>query len=119
LNRDGHTAGLSAQEVSVYHVNNEKKLLAYHRWGKGGPGDSVVVVANFSTQPLQDYTIGFPTEGPWAVRFNSDSKGYDVEFTGIGSATVETVAPGQDGLPSRGTLNIAPYSAIVLSQDKT
>ncbi len=118
LNRNGQTGGLCGQEVSVHHVNNERKVLAYHRWAQGGPGDSVVVVANFSTQLQQDYTIGFPAVGEWVVRFNNDSKYYDNEFGEQGPPTVNASRPGQDGLQSRSTLNIAPYSALVLSQNK-
>ena len=118
LNRDGQTGGLCRQEVSVYHVNNDKKLLAYHRWGPGGPGDSVLVIANFSTQPRRDYTVGFPAEGQWTVRFNSDSKYYDSEFADLGPATVVATGEGLDGLPAKGLISIAPYSALVLSQDK-
>lgn len=119
LNRDGQTAGLCGQEVSVYHVNNGRKVLAYHRWEHGGAGDSVLVVANFSTQPQLEYSIGFPAEGEWVVRFNSDSMYYDGEFRDQGPAKVLAKGPGQDGLPSKGTLTIAPYSTLVLSQNKT
>jgi len=119
LNRDGQTAGLCGQEVNVYHVNNDRKVLAYHRWEHGGPGDSVLVVVNFSTQPQLEYSIGFPADGEWVVRFNSDSMYYDGEFSDQGPANVLAKVPGQDGLPSKGTLTIAPYSTLVLSQNKT
>ncbi len=115
-NRDGHCGGLCGQEVSVYHLDNERKVMAYHRWHKGGPGDSVLAVANFSTQPQHDYTIGFPAEGEWVARFNSDSRDYDSEFGDCGPATVPASGPGHDGLPAKGTLDIGPYSAVVLSQ---
>jgi len=118
-NRDGCTGGVLGQEVSVYHVNNDKKLLAYHRWTRGGPGDSVVVIANFSTKPQENYMIGFPSEGRWAVRFNSDSSHYSSDFSDMGPGTVVATGQGYDELPARGTLSIAPYSALVLSQDKT
>jgi 1,4-alpha-glucan branching enzyme len=118
LNRHGYTRGLSGQEVSVYHINQDKKVIVYHRWDKGGPGDSVVVAANFSVQPQTDYLIGFPEEGEWIVRFNSDSKLYDREFGDVGEPTARAAAPGQDGLPAKGTLDIAPYSVIIMSQEK-
>jgi len=118
LNQRGNTAGLCAQEVAVYHVNNEHKVLAYHRWGRGGRGDSVVVVANFSADPQQAYRLGFPSDGRWLVRFNSDSKFYDKDFGDVGPAEVIASAPFQDGLPSSGTLTVAPYSVLILSQAK-
>jgi len=119
LNRDGQTRGLCGQEVVVHHVNNDRKILAYHRWADGGPGDSVLVVANFSNHPQQDYVIGFPAVGEWVVRFNSDSKYYDSDFGDQGPATVNASGPGRDGLSHSGKLTIAPYSAIVLSQNRT
>jgi 1,4-alpha-glucan branching enzyme len=49
----------------------QTKLLAFHRLDKGGPGDDVVVVANFENQPRGNYNIGFPRSGPWRLRLNS------------------------------------------------
>ncbi|MBN2476566.1 MAG: alpha amylase C-terminal domain-containing protein [Pirellulales bacterium] len=118
LNRDGQTAGLCGQEISVYHVDGKSKVVGYHRWGRGGPGDSVLVVANFSTQPLRNYTIGFPAQGTWRVRLNTDSKAYDSDFTDMGYPSVDAAEPGQNELPCKGTIDVAPYSALVLSQDK-
>ena len=117
-NRDGHTRGLCGQEVAVHHLDNERKILAYHRWAEGGAGDSVLVVVNFSTQPQRDYVIGFPAEGEWVVRFNSDSKSYDSEFGDYGPVSASASGPGQDGMPSKGAIAIGPYSALVLSQDR-
>ncbi len=116
-NRDGHTRGLCGQEVSVHHVNNDDKVLAWHRWDKGGPGDSVVIVANFSAHPKQGYRIGLPAEGRWVVRFNSDSRFYDQEFSDIGPAEVQATGTDRDGLPAEAALDIAPYSALILSQE--
>ena len=65
LNRGGQTKGLTGQEVNVYHINNDDKLIAYHRWDSGGPHDSVVVVANFSSHPCQDHMIPLPDAGEW------------------------------------------------------
>jgi 1,4-alpha-glucan branching enzyme len=65
LNRDGFTRGLCGQFTRVFHLNDERKLLAYHRWDKGGPGDDVVVVANFLNEPQDGYVIGFPAAGTW------------------------------------------------------
>lgn len=117
LNCDGITKGLTGQELDVYHIHPEDKLIAYHRWEKGGPGDSVVVVANLSTHPKENYWIGFPSEGEWVVRFNSDSKVYEQDFGDLGSTSVHAGAGERDGLPARGQVNIAGYSALILSQE--
>lgn len=117
VNRDGRTKGLSGQEISVYHINEKDKMMAYHRWESAGPHDSVVVVVNFSTQPRGDYVIGLPAAGEWVVRFNSDSRYYDGEFGDFGSHSVETGGSVKDGLPAQGTISVAPYSALILSQE--
>ncbi len=117
-NRDGRTRGLCGQAVSVYHINHEDKVLAFHRWDEGGPGDSVVIAANFSTQPKHQYQIGFPAAGDWRVRFNSDSRFYDGEFGDTGPEMVPAEEIEQDGLPARGSFDLGPYSVLILSQEE-
>jgi 1,4-alpha-glucan branching enzyme len=119
LNRTGFSKGLSGQEVDVYHVNQQDKLVAFHRWAEGGPGDSVVVIANFSTCSREDYVLGLPAPGPWIVRFNSDSRYYDKEFVDFGNTLVYAETNEKDGLPAQGKVNIGAYSALILSQEKT
>lgn len=117
-NWQNNSAGLRGQQVDVYHVDRERKVLAFTRWQNGGPGDSVVVVLNFTAQPLGDYWIGLPAGGTWKVRFNSDWNGFDPEFANTFTADVEAVDEEQDGLPARGMLNaVGPYTALILSQD--
>lgn len=118
LNRKKFTRGLVGQEVDVYHVNSNDKVIAYHRWDSGGLHDSVVIVANFSAQPHYDYSIGLPSTGRWIVRFNSDSRYYDQEFGNVGISLVDAEASDKDGLPAQGKVNIAAYSALILSQEE-
>lgn len=118
LNCGGQTKGLTGQGVDVYHVNNTDKIIAYHRWEAGGPRDSVVVVANFSAHPVEEYTIGLPATGEWVVRFNSDSTHYDKEFGDFGCTAVHAEAGEKDGLTAQANVRVAPYSACILSQEK-
>lgn len=116
LNRDGFSRGLCGQFTQVYHLHDQRKLLAYHRWDKGGPGDDVVVVANFLNQLQDGYVIGFPSAGTWKLRFNSDWQGYSDAFEGRWSGEL-VAAPGEcDGLPFHGALYIGPYSVLIFSQ---
>jgi len=64
LNREGFTRGLCGQFTQVYHLHDVRKVIAFHRWDKGGPADDVVVIANFLHEPQDDYVIGFPVAGP-------------------------------------------------------
>ena len=93
-------------------MHDERKLVAYHRWQSGGPGDDVVVVANFLNQPQDGYVIGFPAAGTWKLRFNSDWQGYSENFEGYRSTDVATEPGEYDGFPFRGTLSIGPYSVL-------
>jgi 1,4-alpha-glucan branching enzyme len=71
-NRAGRTAGLRGQGVTVHHVNDTDKVIAFHRYAHGTPRDSTIVLANFGNRSYQDYTVGLPRRGTWRVRFNSD-----------------------------------------------
>jgi 1,4-alpha-glucan branching enzyme len=109
--------GLQGQGVNVFHVNDADKVIAFHRWDRGGPGDDVVVVLNLANRNHDRYTIGFPRGGTWRVRFNSDGTGYSPDFGN--RAGHDTVAgPGErDGLAFRGEIGFGRYSALVLTQD--
>ena len=116
LNRDGFTRGLCGQFTQVFHLHDERKVIAFHRWDKGGPADDVVVVANFFHEPQNDYTIGFPAAGTWKLRFNSDWQGYGDDFTGDPSSDV-VAEPGEyDGFPFNAALSMGPYSVLIFSQ---
>jgi 1,4-alpha-glucan branching enzyme len=119
LRRNWHdtTRGLRGQHIHVHHVNDADKVIAFHRWQHGGPRDDVVVVLNFSNRGHERYTIGFPREGRWRVRFNSDWKGYSPDFESHPSLDTEAGSPGRDGMPCAGDVGLGPYTAIILSQD--
>ena len=116
-NRANTTRGLLGQSVNVYHVNNSNKLLGFHRWDNGGPGDDVVIVANLANQSYDSYNIGFPREGLWKVRFNSDWQGYSSDFGNHFSYDTTANRFPKDGLSYSGNIGIGPYSVILLSQD--
>ena len=111
------TAGLRGQNLNVHHVNNTDKLIGFHRWENGGPGDDVVVVANFANHGYGSYSLGFPRAGLWHVRFNSDWRGYSSDYGN--QPGYDTVAGGspQDGMPVRANVGIGPYSVLIFSQD--
>ncbi len=111
-NSQGVSQGLTGQFIDIYHVDDHNKLVAYHRWAEsGGPGDSVVVVLNFSNNTLQDYVLKFPVAGEWQLRFDSHYGGYDASFEDQVSENVATV-----GESLQAEIAIAPYSALIYSQ---
>ena len=112
-----NTRGLGGQHVHVHHVNNNDKVTAFHRWERGGPRDSVIVVVNMASRGYNSYNIGFPREGFWRVRFNSDWSGYDTSFGNHFSYDTVANLGARDGMPCNGNVGIGPYSVIILSQD--
>jgi 1,4-alpha-glucan branching enzyme len=118
LNRYDNTAGLLGQHIDVFHVDNQAKVLGYHRWDKAGKSDDVVVIANFANKQQRGYQIAFPTAGIWWTRLNSDWRGYSADFGDMTLHSVE-VAPAADN-PQKlvGSIDIAPYSVLILSQDR-
>jgi 1,4-alpha-glucan branching enzyme len=115
-NHEGFTRGLCGQFTQVYHMNNERKVIAYHRWDKGGAGDDVVVVANFSHESQENYVIGFPSEGAWKLRFNSDWEGYNDDFGNFLSTDILTDQGECDTLPYYASVSIGSYSVVIFSQ---
>jgi 1,4-alpha-glucan branching enzyme len=112
-----NTRGLRGRHVNVHHVNNTDKVIAFHRWGTGGPGDDVIVVVNFANRGYPGYNIGFPRDGMWKVRFNSDWIGYGSDFGNHPSHDTAARAGATDGLPYNGSVGLGPYTTIILSQE--
>jgi 1,4-alpha-glucan branching enzyme len=116
-NKDGYSKGLSGQDIEILFMNDTDKIIAYHRWEDKGPGDSVVIVLNFSDKDYKDYIIPFPEEGLWKIRFNSDWKGYDAGFgneLAWDTETLECIDDEQGKHSAR--VNLAPYSALIYSK---
>ena len=117
----GNTKGLEGPFVNVHHVNDQDKVIAFHRWAEGGVKDDVIVVASFTHRSLEDgYRIGFPREGHWLIRFSSDWKGYSPDFHDIGNLKEVIVAEKDhlDGCDFSGVVALPPYGLLILSQEE-
>ena len=102
LNRGGVTRGLCGQHVRVFHLNEDEKVIAFQRWDEHGPGDDVVVVANFGNAFKEDYVIGLPGEGAWRLRCNSDAVVYSDDFGDSPAGDIDAREGEFDGLPASG-----------------
>lgn len=118
LNRDGNLRGLTGQSVDVFHVNDKDKVVAFRRSYHGGPGDDVIVIANFANQHYSGYEVGFPNEGQWKRRFSSDRKAYSEEFSQAASGDIDVTEEPYDGQPFRGRFELPPYTVLIYSQDR-
>jgi len=116
-NQDGNTRGLCGSHVHVYHVNSNEKIMAFHRYAEQKPEDSVVIIVNLKHQESCDYLIGFPQEGLWKVRFNSDANLYDSNFSNCICPNPVAEPVERDGQPCTGKVSLGPYSVLILSQD--
>jgi len=62
---------LRGENVNPFHVHNQNRVIAFHRW-LDGTGQDVIVVATLAETNWYDYAIGFPLAGRWTEAFNSD-----------------------------------------------
>jgi len=115
-NLDGTSRGLSGAFTNVFHVNNNAKVLGFHRWQNGGAGDDVVVLTNFSNVAYPNYRVGLPRGGLWRVRFNSDSTAYSADYGNYAATDVTADNSGYDGLPFSGNFRFGPYTSVIFSQ---
>jgi 1,4-alpha-glucan branching enzyme len=109
-NLDGVSLGFAGPSISWHAVDNNAKLLAFHRWG-AGPNDQVMVVLNCANTTWSHYVVnGFPENGTWYVNLNSDWTRYGSDFGNRGSSMV-AVSGGS------GDISIGPYSVLILSRN--
>lgn len=111
-----NTRGLRGPHINVFHVNDGANVIAYHRWDQGGVGDDVVIVMNASNTTFPEYFVGMPHPGDWHVIFNSDSTSYSDDYEDFGPAVVTAGGAGMDGMGQRANVPLAPYTALILSQ---
>ena len=62
---------LRGDNVNPFHVHNQNRVIAFHRWIEG-TGEDVIIVATLAEDTWYGYGIGFPYGGPWREVFNSD-----------------------------------------------
>ncbi len=104
LRRDRERArGLQGPHLNLFHVDDEAKVLAYHRYAEGGPGDDVVVVASFLAAD-RSVRIGLPRAGQWRVRSGETD-----------ATTLQAEGVAWDGMPASIEVALGGYGALVLS----
>jgi len=109
-NMHGVSAGLTGRSINLFHVDEDNKVIAYHRWRNGGPNDDVIVVINFGNRAFTNYGMSFPKNGTWRVRFCSARKSYSDDFVGAQVSDIEVQSGG-------GTFTLPASGALILSQD--
>lgn len=62
---------LRSDNINVFHVNNQNRVIAFHRWLED-TGRDVIVAATLAETTWYNYAIGLPFPGRWLEVFNSD-----------------------------------------------
>ena len=110
---------LRGEGINVFHVHNDNRVIAIHRWLPGVGRDVVVVASlNESTFYNHGYRLGFPGGGHWNEVFNSDI--YDQWFNpnaqgNPGGITAD--GPGWDGLPTSAEITLPANSVLMFARD--
>lgn len=103
----------------VFHVHNDNRVIAFHRWLPGVGRDVVVVASlNESTFYGRSYRLGFPAGGQWEEVFNSDI--YDNFFNpnAQGNAGgVRVDGSSWDGLPNSAEITLPANSILIFARD--
>jgi 1,4-alpha-glucan branching enzyme len=111
---------LRAELISVFHVDQANRVLAFQRW-LAGVGRTVVVVVSLSETAFEagSYSLGFPGPGRWLEVLNSDY--YDnlpnPQVRGNGGA-VDADGPPRDGFDASAGLTIPANSILVFARDR-
>jgi 1,4-alpha-glucan branching enzyme len=115
-NRDGRTGGLRGPGLALIRVDDEHKVLVMHRFHRGGPGDDVIVAVNLTDRPVQEYAVGLPAPGRWAVELNSDAELYAADFGGHEVWELVADGPAMDGCEQSAVLSLGAYSFVLFSR---
>lgn len=111
---------LRGDGLNVFHVHNDNRVIAFHRW-LPGIGRDVVVVASLREQTFYDhsYQLGFPGGGHWHEVFNSDI--YDTFFNPNAqgnSGGISADGPPRDNLPASAGITLPANSLLVFARDQ-
>jgi 1,4-alpha-glucan branching enzyme len=66
-----HYPALRSNGFAPIHIDNQNRVLAFHRWVPGEGGD-VVIIIHLGNSNVYGYRVGFPSAGAWTEIFNSD-----------------------------------------------
>ena len=105
-NLDGRGAALQDTRLRIIEEDPDRQLLAYRRYLPGRPEDDLVVVANFSPDPVENHALTFPRAADWELLVNTDDPEYGEGFTGL--AAREPAGQGNTR-----PVSLAPFSAQI------
>jgi 1,4-alpha-glucan branching enzyme len=106
---------LRGDPINVFHVHNDNRVIAFHRWIEGA-GMDVVVVASLREDTWWSYDLGFPRGGDWAEAFNSDVYDGWVNPVAAGNGGhVFASGPPLHGMPTSARIVIPANSVLIFA----
>lgn len=81
-NLDGRSAALQDTRIRILQEDPDRQFLAYRRYLPGKPEDDIVVLINFSPDPVEERPFVFPRSARWEMLVNTDDPQYGEDFTG-------------------------------------
>ena len=106
-NIDGASPALTGTKTRIAKADERDKFLVWRRYVPGRSKDDIMVLANFSDEPVKDRKVFFPQSGKWKLLLNTDDPKYGPGLTGVTTENLRT-----DGSHSL-AVNLAPWSAQI------
>lgn len=108
---------LRGQNLRVFHVHQNNRVIAFHRW-LDGQGRDVIVVASLGESTWYGYWIGFPAAGRWLEVFNSDvyDNWVNPDVAGNGGA-IDVFGGPMHGFAASCPIVIPANSVVVFARD--
>ena len=106
---------IRGDNVNPFHVHDQNRVIAYHRWLDSG--QDVIVVATLSESTWWGYGIGFPGGGFWKEVFNSDvyDNWVNPQVAGNGDG-VWASGPGMHGFGQSANVVIPANGVVVFAR---
>jgi 1,4-alpha-glucan branching enzyme len=102
--------------INVFHVHNDNRVVAFHRW-LPGIGADVVVAISLREDTWWSYDLGFPLDGTWSEVFNSDVYENWVNPSVAGNGgQINASGPSMHGLPYSSTIVIPANGFVIFAK---
>jgi 1,4-alpha-glucan branching enzyme len=108
--------GLRGGGINIFHVHNDNRVVAFHRWIPG-EGHDVIVVASLSESTHFNYELGFPISGYWKEEINSDVYDNWVNPWAVGNGGgIDATGRMMHGLPFSARITIPANGILIFSR---
>jgi len=107
--------GLRGDGLNIFHIHNDNRILAFHRWVEY-VGHDVVVVCSLNEETFWDYELGMPQARSWEERFNSAAFSNGLNSSSPGNCgQVWAGGEPRHGLPTSTHMVIPANSILIFS----